>query len=810
MSLRSRLAQLFLPMIRLIHLFTCHKLATKTALIAPLTLGCLSLAMGSESVYAQTQVNGKPLYEDASAAMEDRVNDLMARMTLEEKVAQLTAVNLRASTATLEGLTVGKNSLADKLKNGIGQVENTFDPNPPRASVEKVNAVQRILVEHTRLKIPALVGSECLHGHAGYNSTVFPTPLAMASSWNPELVHQAFDSIGREARARGATEAYTPVLDLGRDPRWGRIEETYGEDTYLTSQMALAIISGLQGGTNGTPGATHIISCPKHFAGYGQVSGGRNFAATPIEPKNFLDEVLPPFEVAVKQAHALGMMASHCDVGGVPAHGNHWLLSDMLKGQWGFPGMVVSDYNDIPRLDEFHHVVATPDAAARLALMAGMDLDLPVGAAYSRLAAIINKEPALETNLNNSVRRILRLKFQLGLFEQPYTDPDQSEQIVGSEGHQQLAEQVAAESITLLKNSGGVLPLNLNTLKSIAVIGPKAASDDMGVYTMKNDHVVNILAGIQRMAGSHVKVTYAPGCKLRDPVFVNGETHFTPEPLAAELPAISQAVAAAKNADVAIVCVGGNLKTSMEAFYQKGVNGDRSTLGLLGNQQELVMQILATGKPTILILMGGKPYAIPEIAAKAPAILNTFYLGQANGLAVAQVLFGKVNPSGKLPVTIPRSVGQLPVYYSQKAESFYKDYLDESPGPLYPFGFGLSYTTFAFTRLTVAQQTAIGDEPVKFSFMVKNTGPMAGAEVAQVYFRQQVASVIRPEKLLVRFKKIFLQPGEERQLSFELDPRVDLAFTGIDMQRVVEPGTFELMVGDSSRDIKQRATFEIK
>ncbi|MEO7599847.1 MAG: glycoside hydrolase family 3 N-terminal domain-containing protein, partial [Opitutus sp.] len=702
-------------------------------------------------------------YQDATAPVDARVADLLSRMTLEEKVAQLTSISLRPSAATEEGIAVANRSARERLSLGIGQIENTFDPRPPRQSVELVNKLQRQLRDETRLKIPALIGSECLHGHAGYNSTVFPVPLAMASSWNPELVHRAFDIIGIEARARGAHEAHTPVIDLGRDPRWGRIEESYGEDTYLVTRMAVAVVSGLQGGSNGQPGRTHIISAPKHFAGYGQVSGGRNFAATPIETKTLFDEVLPPFEAAVREAHAQGMMASHCDIGGVPAHGNHWLLTELLKKDWAFPGMVVSDYNDVPRLDEFHHVVGSLDEAAALALTAGMDLDLPVGAGYGRLVGIVKKDSSLLPYLDESVRRILRLKFMLGLFEDPFTDADQVEHIVGQPEHVQLAGQLAGESITLLKNSAGLLPLDVGKLKRIAVIGPRSATKETGGYSMANDHVVSILDGIKHFVGDRAQVEFAEGCKIGEVKQVNQQTVFIPYPLADETAAMDRAVAVAKSAGVAVVCVGGNIQTSMEAFYVRGIKGDRATLDLLGNQNELVRRILATGTPTVVVLMGGKPYAISAIAEQATSILNTFYLGQTNGTALAKVLFGETNPSGKLPVTIPRSVGQLPAYYSQKAESFYKDYLDEQPGPLYPFGFGLSYTTFSYSDLKISKPSGRLIDPVKFSVKVSNSGAVAGAEVVQVYFRDKVASVVRPEKLLVRFGKVFLQPGEQQE-----------------------------------------------
>jgi beta-glucosidase len=757
-------------------------------------MAILSL-LGATGFSNMARAESEPAYQNPDLPISQRVEDLLQRMTLEEKVAQVNAISIRGSAATQEGVVLMDTSLQESLKYGIGQIENTFDPRLPQQSVEQANALQQHLIDQTRLKIPALIGSECLHGHSANNSTVFPTPLAMACIWNPELLEQVFDITGREARLRGSHEAHTPVLDMGRDPRWGRFEETYGEDTYFVTQMAMAIVSGLQGGRDGNPGTTHIVSSPKHFAGYGQVVGGRNFAATPIEEKTLFDDILPPFEAAVKQAGAQGMMASHCDISGVPAHGNQWLLTELLKKQWGFEGMVVSDYNDIKRLEEFHHVAATVEDAARMALVAGMDLDLPSGAAYLKLTDVIKKEPELMVYLDESVRRILRLKFLMGLFENPFNEPEKAVELVGCEAHVKIAEQMACESVTLLKNDKAILPLNIDTVKSIAVLGPNATSDEMGTYSVNNDFVVNILKGIRQKAGSEVAVGYEEGCEIAT---FHPKKGVIERPLADELAKIQKAVDLAAKSDVAIVCVGGNLTSAREAFYRPGVRGDRSTLGFLGNQQELVKRVIATGTPTVVVLMGGKPYSITEINEQSCAILSTFYLGQTTGTALAKVLFGEVNPSGKLPISVPRSVGQLPIYYSQKETSFYKDYWEEKVEPLYPFGFGLSYTTFAYSDLSVDKKLASINEPFKFSFKVKNTGDVAGAEVAQIYFRDTVASVTRPAKLLVRFKKVFLEPGEEKMLHFELDPATDLSFTGIDMKRVVEPGEFVLMVGPDS------------
>lgn len=747
---------------------------------------------------------------DANLSVDQRVEALLAQMTLEEKVAQVCSRSLRASALIEEGHHAADTNLLSAINQGIGQIDNTFDERTPVQSANECNMIQQYLIDNTRLKIPTLIGSECLHGHAGTSSTIFPSPLAMACSWNPELVNQAFDIAGREARLRGCHEAHTPVLDLGRDPRWGRIEETYGEDTYLVTEMGMAAVCGLQGGQTGNPGYTHVVSSAKHFAGYGQVVGGRNFAPTPIDMKTLYDEVLPPFEAIVKQCKAQGMMASHCEVNGIPAHGNHWLLTSLLKDQWGFTGMVVSDYMDIKRLEEFHHVAETPQAAARMALMAGMDMDLPVGAAYSHLTEVICREPELEVYLDESVRRILRLKFMLGLFENPFVDTALCARQVGCQDHVAVAQELANQSIVLLKNDNNILPLDANKLNSVAVIGPNATSLETGTYTCSNDQVISILEGIRQGVGSQLTVNYAEGCQIAKVEVKDEAKHMSVLTAQQEQESIQAAVEIAKQSDVAIVCVGGKHKTSREATYWKGDKGDRSTLTLLGNQNLLIERIKATGTPVVLVLMGGRPYAIPQIAQQADAILSTFFLGQCNGRAVYNVLFAEVNPSGKLAVSMPRSVGQLPVYYSQKATAFYKDYLEETSRPLYAFGHGLSYTSFEFSKLQVEKQNISAQETYKFNFTISNTGTMAGAEVAQVYFRDQVASIPRPERLLVRFRKVYLEPGESTTLFFELDPPKDLSFTSVNNLKVLENGSFELMVGNASDNILLRQIFYIK
>lgn len=775
-------------------------------MVKKISLGLLVIAV----ITCSSCNHKKNDYWDANLPVEQRVEDLLSKMTLEEKVAQLYAQNIRNLTLAEEGIKVKTVALNQAISKGIGAIENTFDPLSPEESVRRTNRIQQFLRDSTRLKIPALIHSECLHGHAGYNSTVFPTPLALACSWNPELIEKAFLVTGIEARARGSHEAHTPVLDVGRDPRWGRIEETYGEDTYLVTQMGMAAITGLQGGTSGNPGRDHIISACKHFAGYAQVDGGRNFAPTNHSPKILFDEILPPFQAAITKAQAQGIMASHGEIDGIPAHGNEWLLTKLLRDQWNFEGMVVCDYNDVKRLEEFHHVAATPEEAAVMALKAGVDMDIPVGSAYQFLLNYTTENPDFIYYIDRSVRRILRLKFMLALFENPFTDENRATQFVGSDENRQLAKKVADESIVLLKNENNLLPLNIEKLKSIAVIGPNADSKDMGVYSMKNDHVVSILEGIKRQVGNNLIINYEKGCEIAKEFINEAGTKIVEERnFDEEKNNIHRAVQAASQSDVAIVCVGGNVFTSVEATYGKGSTGDRHDLELLGNQEELVRRIAQTGTPVVLVLMGGKPYAIPELVGSVQSIISTFYLGQANGRSVADALFGKVNPSGKLAISFPRAAGQLPIYYSQKSTGFFKNYIQMETSPLFPFGFGLSYTTFEFSNFKIDSKSIKSTDKLKFSFQVKNSGSVAGAEVAQVYFRDEVASVTRPVKLLVRFEKVFLQPGETTQLEFEIDPQTDLSFTGVDMNRIVEPGKFSLMIGNSSDNILLRDEFEL-
>lgn len=750
-------------------------------------------------------------YKNKDLSIQQRVDDLYSRMNLQEKVAQVSAYQLNKLIIEAEG---GKSdtkvTLDNALKNGIGFVENAFDTLEAVQSVEKINKIQAFL-KNTRLGIPAIVGSEGLHGYTGTNSTVFPSPIAIGCSFDPELVKKAYDIVGREARARGSSEIHGIVLDIGRDPRWGRIEETFGEDTYLNTMMGIACVSGLQGGISGNPDTSHVISSPKHFAGYAQVDGGRNFAPTHFTYRTFMDQILPPFEAAIKVAHAQGIMASHGDIDGIPAHGNQWLLTQVLKQQWGFQGVVVSDYMDISRLDILHHVAANQDEAAEMALRAGIDVDLPTGAAYKNLVRLVAQKPELMPYLEQAVKRVLRLKFMLGLFENPFSDAHFAKTFVNNDAHINLSKQLADKCVVLLKNSKNILPLKKENIKTIAVIGPKAADRSLGTYTMPNDKAISILEAIQHEAGSAIKVLYHEGCKIANyKVMPDGEEITELIPISKEQKSISAAVNTALQADAVILCLGDEHFTVKEAVFKPGKKGDRSELTLLGNQLALARQLIATGKPVVIVLKNGRPISIPELNAEATSIMEVFNNGMMTGPAVCDAIFGKTNPGGKLSVSVPKSVGQLPVYYSQNATGTYKDYILEDSKPLYPFGYGLSYTTFSYTGLNIEDKVISSGRDFKFSFIIKNTGNYTGDEVVQVYVHDKVASVLRPVKELKRFERVALKPGESKLVSFTLNPAIDLSFTNNENKKVAEPGEFDLMIGASSADIKLSAVISLK
>ncbi len=743
-------------------------------------------------------------YRNPDLPVEERVTDLLGRMTLEEKVAQLYCVG-RAVEMTGILLDEDGNPLpermADLFCHGIGQLGRPAQRRSPRATAELTNAIQKFLAEKTRLGIPAMFNEEGLHGLMATGSTSFPQAIALASTWDEALVEAVYTVVAKEARSRGSNYIYTPVLDLARDARWGRTEETFGEDPFLVSRLGVAAIRGLQG-RGPKIDKDHVIACAKHFAVHGQPEGGLESAPGNISERIIREEFLPPFRAAVIEAGVGAVMAAYNEVDGIPVHVSRWLLQTVLREEWSFRGFVTSDGFGVPQLVRLHHVAADLSQAARMAIEAGVDVEVPRGYCYPTLIEQVRSGAVAVQTVNQAAGRILRAKILLGLLDEtPYIDPDEAERVTNSSEHQRLALRAAHEAIVLLKNEEDLLPLHVDQIRSMAVIGPNAGDLHLGGYSEDPGHGVSVCEGIQRKVGGRAKVAYAEGCRItqgKQGYAAWWEHEVRLSDPAEDTPRISEAVQLARQSDVAILVIGGNEGTCREGWWFDHI-GDRDDLNLLGRQEELVTAVLATGTPTVVVLINGRPLTINLVVENVPAILECWYLGQETGTAVADVLFGDVNPSGKLPITFPRSVGGLPVYYYHKP-SAKRGYLFSKTEPLYPFGYGLSYTTFAYHNLRLVPEKIALDGQAVVQFDVTNTGQRAGDEIAQLYIRDQVSSVTRPVKALKGFRRIGLQPGETKTVEFVLTPDA-LSFLDHDMQCLVEPGLFDVMVGSSSEQL---------
>ena len=762
----------------------------------------------------------KPDYQNATLPTAKRVDDLLARMTLEEKVAQMMCHwNAKKQFTDASGK-FDPARAPQWFKVGIGRIERPSDGHGARAQAEFTNAIQKWVRENTRLGIPVLFHDEALHGLQGAEATSFPQAIALASTWNPELVEKAFTVVAKEVRARGTQQVLAPVVDIARDPRWGRFEETFGEDPHLVSRMGLAAVRGFQGGDKTIP-ADRVIATLKHMTGHGQPDSGTNVGPTSLGERTLRDFFFPPFELAVRQGHARSLMPSYNEIDGVPSHANRWMLHDVLRKEWGFDGTIVSDWQAVRQLAGRHRVAADDADAARQALNATVDVELPDVETYHTLVEQVKQKKVAESAVDAAVRRLLREKFDLGLFENPFVDADKADAISGSADARPLALEAARQAIVLLKNDGGMLPLNPEKVKRVAVIGPHAAEVMLGGYSGVPRHSVSILEGIQKRLRKDATVSHAEGVRItEDSSFAKGpqplvggtrsQARWSADKVVPVDPAenrrrIADAVALAKASDVAVVVVGDNEQTAREAYAENHL-GDRTDLRLVGQQEELVRAVMDTKTPTVLVLVNGRPPAIPELAEKAPVILECWYLGQEGGTALAEVLFGDVNPSGKLPVTFPRSVGQLPMYYNRKPTAL-RGYVFDSNKPLYPFGHGLSYTTFAYSAPTVSPAKIAPHGKATVSVEVSNTGKRAGDEVVQLYLRAEVSKATRPVMELKGFRRVTLKPGEKRTVTFDLGPE-HLSYHGPDLKRVVEPGRFRVMMGGSSAEVKA-ATLEV-
>ena len=746
------------------------------------------------------------LYLDPAKPVEQRVTDLLERMILEEKIMQMGYV----TSPHLMQKERFSPSLAKRFFKGIS-IGGIEDPRlGGRASAEFVNAMQKFIKNNTRLGIPALFCAETLHGHMSAGATIFPQAIGMASSWNSKLIKRIAGVIARETRATGSAQALGPDLDLARDPRWGRVEETYGEDPYLVGEMGLAYVQGLQG-SGVTIDQNHIVAMLKHFAAHGSPQGGVNLAPVSVGERELRDLYLPPFEKAICEGGALSVMPAYSDFDGVPCSSSRFLLRKILREEWRFQGYTFSDYGSLDMLHLSHRTADSLAEAGRQAVEAGMDMEAPGMSCFGqRLLKGVQKGKVSLCVIDQAVANILRVKFLAGLFENPCVDSKSSNRIINAPSHRRLARQAAQESIVLLRNKGNLLPLP-RTIGAIAVIGPNCDIAELGDYCIPKADAITPLQGLQNAVSRKTRVYHASGCGLHEP----GKDGFR------------EAVEIAAKADVAVVCVGessmslGGVGWQIEGRPTRpslcGEGYDMTDLNLAGVQQELVEAVVATGTPTVVVLIHGRPLSINWIAERATAILDAWYPGEEGGNALADILFGKVNPSGKLPISYPRSVGQVPNSYNHKpmARGYYhqpgkpgrpgRDYVFQNPSPLFEFGFGLSYTTFKTSNLRITPKNIEPSGRVEILVDVQNTGKRSGKEVVQLYVTDLYSTTTTPVRSLRRFQKISLKSGEKKTTRFILNAR-DLSLINEDMQRVVEPGTFAVTIsGRKKRFVVTRA-----
>ena len=770
-------------------------------------------------------------YRDSRLSIAKRVSDLLGRMTLPEKIAQLYSQWLILSPdgnhrirndAFAQAATT--NDLKEQLRLGVGQITRPLGTHPvsPEEGVRALNALQKFLVEETRLGIPAMSHEECLVGLMVKGATLFPSALNYGSSWNPELIETVGQEIRKEAKQIGCHQGLAPVLDVSRDVRWGRTEETMGEDPYLVGVLATRYVKGLQGENR------ELLATLKHYVGHSFSEGARNHAPVHLGFKELNDIFMLPFEMAIKQANAGSVMPAYHDIDNEPCHASRSLLTEVLRDQWGFDGLVVADYAGINLLHSHHAVARNKAEAAAQAFNAGLDIELPGFECAEHLNEAIARHEISEEKINEIVARVLAEKFRLGLFENPYADENQVS--LQSDGARELAKEVALQSVVLLENKG-ILPLNVAAKPKLAVIGP-TADDQLAMFSGYSFPVHLIVANMQEERVRYAKtplevmserfgfenVSYAKGCDIlternpEAPVFpgdVGSDRAANLDrtsPISRDTSHIQDAVACAGRANIAIVFVG-----DLAGLFQTGTVGegsDTDSLQLPGVQEELLRQVVATGTPTIVVMTSGRPYTLNGLEERAAAVLMAFQSGQEGADAIADLLTGKANPSGRLVVSIPKNVGAVPYYYNHKLKS------GGTPiayhfGSKYSFGYGLSYTRFEYSDLTIQQDHVdINDGTIAFSLKLENSGEREGCEVVQVYVRDVYASLVRPVKELKAFKRVSMQARQSALVTFAI-PVDMLNFTNRQHQRIVEAGEFEIMVGASSDDIKLKASIEV-
>lgn len=781
----------------------------------------LAMLLLSCSLTANAQ---KPIYKDASQPVEVRVADLLSRMTLDEKIGQ---VRCPLGWFIYDKDAKGKVSLTEKFyqytdEQHIGNYWAVLRADPwtqktltnglnPTLSAEMLNMMQRYAVEKTRLGIPIMVAEETPHGHMAIGATVFPTALSQAATFDRDVLYRMGEAMGAEIRAQGAHVGYGPVIDIAREPRWSRMEETFGEDPTLAGILATEVVRGMQGDLNLNGevrnDGSHVYSTLKHFAAYGIPEGGLNGEMASIGERTLMSEYVPQFKRAV-EAGVGSIMTSYNMIDGIPCTANRHLLTEVLRDDWGFKGAIYSDLQSIEGVAQTHHCAENWEEAGALAVNAGVDIDLE-GNSYQYLRHAIETGKASEADLDRAVAKVLTLKFHLGLFENPYVDTKRAARIVRSEEHRQLAREVARKGVCLLENDG-TLPLS-KTLRHVAVVGPNADMmyNQLGDYTapQERDAIATVLDGVRAML-PNAEVEYVKGCAVRDTTTSD----------------IAAAVEAAKRSEVTILVVGGSSARDFKTEYlstgaalvgkgelsdmDSGEGYDRASLQLMGHQERLMQALIDAGVKLVVVYIEGRPLNMNLAAEKANALLTAWYPGGEGGMAIADVLFGDYNPAGRIPVSIPRNVGQIPVYYSKHPSH---DYIDSPAAPLYSFGYGKSYTTFAYSNLVcTALEAAAGEDVLaRVSFTVTNTGNRDGEEVPQLYVRDVTSSVETPHMALKNFDRIALRAGESRTVTFDLR-HDDLALYNMKMEHVVEPGEFKVMVGAASNDIRLEGSFRIK
>jgi len=736
-------------------------------------------------------------YLNPGLSARERAGDLLGRMTIDEKTAQLLSISEDIYKPGFLDETSGAKRI---LRNGVGCIQPEYKN--IRETVEYRNLIQKYLKENTRLGIPAIFVDEGCHGVLKPEATSFPMPIALSCSWDTLLFQKVFKVVSGEMRSRGAQLSLTPVIDISRDPRWGRVSETYGEDPYLSGILGAASVIGLQGSRSGMVEDNHVGSTLKHFAGHGQPENGINQGPASFPERTMREFHLLPFQMAIKQAKPVALMAAYVENDGVPCSINSWLLKSILRDEWNYKGIVVSDYFSIEQLwsasfYKSHYVATDATEAAKLAFNAGVDWDLPGGMNYRFIPGLVEEGKIKIADLDSAVYRTLKLKFELGLFENRYADEKKAVETSKLQSARDLALEAAHESVVMLKNEGNLLPLQKGKYNKIAVIGPFAKTVFMGSYSGDPYYRVSLFEGIKSKSGKDTEVLFAQGCKLTTNYDSTLSTipNDIPFPDQAENQKhISEAFEVAKKADIIILAIGEHEQISREAF--NAARGDAATLDLISSQDDLTKAMVATGKPVVVCLTNGRPLAINYAVENVSAIIETWFLGQETGNAIADILFGDVNPSGKLTMTFPKSVGQLPMYYNYKPTA-HIDYVTMDSKPLFPFGFGLSFTKFEYGKPKLSQEKISIDCSCVLSVDVTNTGKMKGDEIVQLYIHDKISSVTRPVIELKGFRRISLDPGQTKTVRFTIDKQT-LAFWDINMKYTVEPGGFDVMVGRSS------------